>query len=332
MRYTVLVSNSEITYQQYNKLNEAGAVVPYDSEGQNYYFYTQDGFDLDSIKHILDFYSTNMSVDYSEIEKQLNKIRQVNIHKTGETVFCYNKYRNLPLTILKADKDKVEVFFKLKGHKIDEVLDVKEIQKAEKYYDYDCSIPAEKTEKLIIDCDSISSKNFHKIEYINSIILLLIRIKSQYSGYTLIISNPDEILLFIAQIFGLFVGYGNIRDILTSYKESICFTNDFRMLNYCNKIIYLNKDNQIEHYTEDDLHRRYHMNIGNVVSGYLYYDGKNRYNYFKDENKDLYKKDTPIIYSNIKNLNIDKVRDVLLSVGLQDLASNAQYFLRELHK
>lgn len=310
MQYKVLVSFEYITTTEHRKLDEAGAVVPYDAQGSNYYIYLPENIDKKEIQHILKFDDTHLTVSEDEVQKQINKIKVVNKFNVGDTVFYFNKYRRLPLLVTEAHSNSYRVWFELKGIVIDEVVNADEISKANNFYTYTPYIHKEKENKLIIDCDSFKLTSDNKINHCNAFILLLIRIKASYVGHTIIVSNPDNVTLYICQVLGLMVSYGKITQLLTEFNHAVCFTTDKTLIEYTDKLAYINIDNQLVEISRDEYEVKYHTDVE-----------------VKEDNANGH-----IIYTNISNINYEKARKLFIAVGLQSMASNIQYLVSELHK
>lgn len=296
MKYTVLIAERDITVSECKKLEAKGAVVPYFCGGENIYFYVPDGFDCDTLKKILDFTETTMSVDSSEVDKHKNKVDSVNKPKVGDIVFCREEYRNLPFKVIEVGDENCIAETKLRGKTIRINKKHREVEVTTDYFEYEVKLPAERKIKLFVDCDCLIDRSGDVISYMNALILLLMRIKQQYEGMSLVICNPDIAALKIAQLTGVMVGIGNIEDMVRHYVGSYLFSN----VKYTNtKRIFIDKENYI-------------AEIQPI------------------ENKENNKEDFQI-YTNISTIDEMKLQEMLVSVGLYYLASNTPMVISTLH-
>ena len=331
MKYSVLLSNDDIDIEQYQKLTEAGASVPYDSRGSNYYIYLPENIEPKTIRHIVSFQLTNMFVEQSEVDKHLNKIETTTQYNVGEKVFLYEIYRNLPMTVTKIlDNEHVRVEAELSGKVIQADVQNKFLEPAEEYYDYNLKPPYENPKKLLIDCDYIQPNTDNRITYIHSLILLLIRIKSSYPRYTVIVLNPDDITLFVAQLFGLMVAYGDKRAVAEKYDDSIYFGYDLTMLEYIDSIIYINDKNYID--TFDEKHLNKYCTQENLEYLYQNYNGKNTVNIKSSLTAQPKALGTYNLYHNYDNIDYKRITETLILVGLQTYASAVQNLIKDLHQ
>ena len=170
--------------------------------------------------------------------------------------------------------------------------------------------------------------------FISALFPFLVRLKLKYPNRNIILFNPDISATVFCQLAGISVAFGDISSYLYKTKhETYVFTNDFRMLKLCDKVIRMQGESIVD-FTLLEAMSTYHCNLGGI------------YNFFDKAVKRGRAKQTDLlevgelpyeynksftVYQNHSNMNIQKLRDLIIAVGISSFASNLERYLRIIH-
>ena len=268
-QYKVLVTEKPLSIDLVERLTSLGCIVPYDSKEVKINVYIYSPLDLSDanlkiIKAIAPFHDYGFVVNENEIIKQQTKIEESSTLAVGGIVFYKSVYREVPFEVLEVTDRVAKISSKLRGVKIEAEVDFKYLCIAEEYFYYDFPKPIELGKKLVIDMDYVVYNGNNYKHFISALFPFLVRLELKYPNRNIILFNPDISATVFCQLAGLSVAFGDISSYLYKTKhETYVFTNDFRMLKLCDKVICMQGESIVD-FTLLEAMSTYHCNLGGI--------------------------------------------------------------------
>lgn len=197
--YYAGMSYAPISLEAVDRLSQLGVIVPYDSANEDFntylYIPTETYIEIkERIGTIIgDFQPiTSSKIPLSHIQKQVDKVEELNAINTGDIVFCKG-YHQLPFVVTHiSGEQKATIYHQLKKKPLVVTTDVKLLKVAQ-----ESEIPFQRYEKkpiatsenlVIFDCDIINQKSRH--QYYRYLLSAIINTKLYYIDRQLLLLNP----------------------------------------------------------------------------------------------------------------------------------------------
>ena len=250
MQYSVLMSEIPLTYKMYRDLEDFGLKIPFDPKSPdiNLYAYLPLEFNipLSKVKTICNtLRDTGWKVTEYEVNIHINKVQEVNQPIIGDVVL-YKEYKGLPFTVIDIQDSVAVISHPLRN--IDLVLDIP--------IDNLCMLEEgisnsytnenfrELDKALYIDCDSLDGK-------VSKLFFMMIRLKTMYKAYEIILLNPDTDMLSLARSLKISSIFGQVDYILLNSNSSdLIFSHNHYYLKYVDKLIVSKKNDYYSYLSE----------------------------------------------------------------------------------
>lgn len=326
--YYAMVSYHPLTLDQIKHLHNLGAIAPYDQANvkHNIYFYVPTEIYLElkpKLEAITPFMPIETPIPLEQIQKQLNKIEEVNRVQVGDIVYCRG-FKKLPFTVNNVGET-VHIHHILKRSNI-----VLEVSPKEVYPAQDDEIPTytrrtydEPTEVIYLDCDIYRETN--KTLLTQLILRDLISIKLTYPDRKIILLNPiipDDDIINMLPITQQHLPIGQVKgDIVTNTHIKTEFKLYRIQDNVLQPLIYSDKDKFISLFRSN---RKTYNKALETWNRHLNKDQQNT-NIVTETLKAEFKgTQTEPTIINTKETSISEIENCMLRHGMQNIHAKAE--------
>jgi hypothetical protein len=301
-----------LTEEQYHRLQKMGAIVPFDPSSLKYNIYIYVSLDdKDLLKRVKESFSCKdygMEVSEAEVQKHMSKVKKTYAFNIGDTVLYRTRFKKLPFKVIAINETQATIQCKLRTLTFELEADVGLLftPDDEGYTEINLPLLQATDSMLIVDFDTyfdIDDSDIHSC-FLDLLRMLLV-VKTLFPKRRVIFSNPDAVNAYFASILGFTVVYGNIEAYINN-RSCIFLSDSPHHLAYSDGIIF-----------PWDLHNLImreqweHKFQTTVDIAYSYVMHRPKHNYLVHNPKPFTRDDNFVYHSNIANINVDAIKNLL---------------------